>query len=171
VVEAGGYDAVRVVCSIPMRPRPAPEPNDVVKMAVRRAPAVEADAGVDVAAAAWARWFERELREGRVEGALRLLSEAGDEQREWAYRRMGEVLASGATAQSVLDQLSPQQQLAACAQWAERSTLQPVVFAQLRRLTRNPEVSSSVYTLCEQWLTSPRLRTWVVGYQLDKVRG
>lgn len=107
-----------------------------------------------------------QLASGDVDGALASLRSATPAQRDAALSTIGATLRSAMTVESVLDKLSPAEQLDVCAVWAREPRLRPVTFARLAQLQSNPELRDRVAALASQLAESRELLAWVRSYGL-----
>ncbi|MFQ5494485.1 MAG: hypothetical protein ACE5EX_03810 [Phycisphaerae bacterium] len=156
------YEAIRVVFSFPV---PATTRDGSAR------PAARAGRSADAArTAAGTRRFlsrlDRALREGRLQDSLLMLKDSSQEDSRTAYRHIGELIRSAASAEQILNRLSPREQLAVCSEWAVEPRLRPVVFSRLRRLADESGLSDEVQRVVFRFAEQPALRSWLRGYQL-----
>lgn len=159
------YEAIRVVLSVPIRARPARTVDEPAQPPDAPAYAEVASVVTDQRVVLLTR-LEAALANRRIEEAIKLLDDASGSQRATAYRYLGQLLGSALVAREILDRLSAREQLAACREWAHEPARRPVVFARLRRLSKESDLAEDVRVLVAKLAEDPRLRSWIRGYQL-----
>lgn len=107
------------------------------------------------------------LASGDVDTFLARTRSTTNEDRDAAFSLLGGTLRSAMTAQSVLDKLTPEEQLAVCAVWAREPRLRPVTFERLASLQNRPELKDRVNTLASELARSRDLLAWVRSYGLQ----
>lgn len=151
-----GYRAVRVVFSLPVRG----EGGLVGREAVSEPEAGPAEIAGDFLAR-----LDAAMAGGRVDEAIGLVKGAGPGEREEAYRRFGEAMRSSDTAMAALNELSPEEQIAACKAWIAAGNQRPFAMARLKMLGRRAELEEPVRAAVRELLADdPNLRTWVMSY-------
>lgn len=166
VPEGRGYDAIRVVFSLPS---PAKKNANANQRADDRAD-VGTDSTVVESADRGNRVFlerlNRMLAAGRYGDTTRLIGGATNKQRSVAYAYLGELLRSADLAERILDQLSPREQLAACEVWARTPGLTALVFKRLEKFSTQPEYADEMRAVLARFNEDPILRRWVRASQL-----
>ncbi|MFN0137761.1 MAG: hypothetical protein ACKVS9_16775 [Phycisphaerae bacterium] len=109
----------------------------------------------------------RAVDERRTDAAVALLSDAAEDQRTAGFQMLGESLRSALTAQSVLEQLSPAQQVEACGVWARDLELRPIALRKLRELRDASGTASETGTTLEKLMQDSSLRPWLRSYGLN----
>lgn len=109
----------------------------------------------------------RAVDERRTDAAVQLLSDAAEDQRTAGFQMLGESLRSALAAQSVLEQLSPAQQVEACGVWARDLELRPIALRKLRELRDAGGTASETGTTLEQLMQDSALRPWLRSYGLS----
>lgn len=107
------------------------------------------------------------LSRGDAAGVIELIDGTAPADRAALYQQLGEVLRSAATADRVLDQLSPEGQLAVSQAWAHEPRLRTVAFQRLQRLALEPELQTRLAAAVHELERTPNLRPWLRSYRLE----
>lgn len=166
------YQAIRVVATIPVRPREAgttgADPGRRLAAAEHAAnPLSRSGSGQAERSRVLAEQraaVRTALARGRVDDVLAWLDAAQRDERGAMLEEIGEVLRSGVVAERVLDQLEPDEQLIVCARWAYEPPLRQVIFRRLQQLAQEPELKGPTVRLARELARDPELRPWLRSY-------
>lgn len=160
------YEPIRVVFSTPARPARPKDKNSAEARPQEAAKPTKSAKAADADEKPFAARLNEALAAGRVPEALELLDQASPAEREFAHRRLGEILRSADAAERLLDSLPPAEQLAVVGDWVKSPRLRPVAFARLGQLSQNAALNEKIVPVVDRMRADPALRPWLRSYRV-----